>query len=29
MAGNEFFAVVFLMPYMALALRLHVVKAAV
>jgi hypothetical protein len=29
MAGNEFFAVVFLMPCMALALRLHVVKAAV
>jgi hypothetical protein len=28
-AGNEFFAVVFLMPFMALALRLHVVKAAV
>jgi hypothetical protein len=28
-AGNEFFAVVFLMLFMALALRLHVVKAAV
>ncbi len=27
--ANEFFAVVFLMPFMALALRLHVVKAAV
>jgi len=28
-AGNEFFAVVFLLPFMALALRLHLVKAAV